>query len=153
MHYIFNPVYAGVDTFTSELMTTVSTEDFDTFSDELDSVKYRLMELPFNEVTYRLIGDLNLHQAVYSRDAMTIFKVGDFLLTRVSDTISLVSFGFDDNSTAEKMSSTIKMITKKQGIVWPSHIPDDIASLVVIKDALVSQELAKVEDLSGLLKD
>lgn len=153
MHYIFNPVYAGADTLSTELMSTGSSEDFDTFSSELDNMKYRLMELPFNEATYRLIGDLNLHQSIYSKDVITPFCVGSFLLTRVSDTISLVSFGFDENTTGENLITTIKMITKKQGVVWPKHIPDDMSSLVNIKDALVSESLAKVEDLSCLLKD
>jgi len=153
MHYIFNPVYAGSDSFGQEIVNEASEGDFDTFSRQLDEVKYRLMELPFNEKTYRLIGDLNFHQALYTKDVMSGFDCGDLLLTRVSDSISIVSLGFDDATNADKIGVTIKMITKKKGVIWPSHIPDDINSLKLIKEALVESGLANVEDVDSLLKD
>jgi len=153
MHYIFNPVYAGADSFSQDMVNEASEVDFDTLSKELDSAKYKLMEMPFNEKTYRFIGDLNFHQALYIKDVMTGFDVGNLLLSKVSDSISIVSFGFDDGADVERLDSTIKMITKKSGLIWPDHIPEDIECLAAIREALVSKGLARVESLSELIKD
>ena len=143
MNYIFNPVYTGADSFSTEIEFE-QPESFKLFSDELDSAKYKLMELPFNSEIYRFIGDLNYHQQLYLKDITSGFDTGNFHLSRVNDDFSVLSFGYDESVAVEKMASTIKMITKKVGVTWPSHIPESIPELTRIKDELANMELANL---------
>jgi hypothetical protein len=150
MHYIFNPVYAGKDDFDAGIEDDVSPSDVELFSDELASSKFRLMELPFNEAIYRAIGNLNFHQQIYLKDIVSKFDSGKFLLMRVDDDVSVVCFGFDDDFDADSLFNMVKMITKKQGVIWPDCITEDFPVLAEIRDILVEKEMAVVKSLAEL---
>lgn len=149
MYYIFNPVYTGKDEFDVDV-EGVTPSEVGLFSDELASSKFRLMELSFNESIYRAIGNLNFHQQIYLKDVVTKFESGKFLLFRVNDNISVVSFGFGDEVDADSLCNTIKMITKKKGVVWPDCITDDFPVLTEIRKILEDKEMAVVKNLGEL---
>tara|TARA_R110001583_G_scaffold4718_1_gene26859 strand:+ start:20405 stop:20863 length:459 start_codon:yes stop_codon:yes gene_type:complete len=152
MNYIFNPVYTGKDEFDVDVESDIPASDVELFSDELASSRFRLMELPFNESIYRAIGNLNFHQKIYLKDIVTKFESGKFLLFRVNDNISVVSFGFglDENVDSESLFNTIKMITKKNGVIWPDCITGDFPVLTKIRDVLLDKEMATVKNLGEL---